>query len=102
MLLPMPSVTHLPGEIFELKAELNNEKKEKRKEAVKKVIAAMTVGKDVRYSRKFKLGDKPDSSITYKPTVVCPVNQNKAQTNRSVETVFTTYLNLPHKTQLSC
>lgn len=36
------------GEIFELKAELNNEKKEKRKEAVKKVIAAMTVGKDVR------------------------------------------------------
>lgn len=38
------------GEIFELKAELNNEKKEKRKEAVKKVIAAMTVGKDVRYS----------------------------------------------------
>ena len=37
------------GEIFELKAELNNEKKEKRKEAVKKVIAAMTVGKDVRY-----------------------------------------------------
>lgn len=38
----------LPGEIFELKAELNNEKKEKRKEAVKKVIAAMTVGKDVR------------------------------------------------------
>ena len=39
----------LIGEIFELKAELNNEKKEKRKEAVKKVIAAMTVGKDVRY-----------------------------------------------------
>lgn len=38
----------LIGEIFELKAELNNEKKEKRKEAVKKVIAAMTVGKDVR------------------------------------------------------
>lgn len=35
------------GEIFELKAELNNEKKEKRKEAVKKGIAAMTVGKDV-------------------------------------------------------
>lgn len=41
--------TFLLGEIFELKAELNNEKKEKRKEAVKKVIAAMTVGKDVRY-----------------------------------------------------
>ncbi|KAF3840662.1 hypothetical protein F7725_006524 [Dissostichus mawsoni] len=41
------SVLYLTGEIFELKAELNNEKKEKRKEAVKKVIAAMTVGKDV-------------------------------------------------------
>uniref|UniRef100_A0A2K6A8X1 AP complex subunit beta n=1 Tax=Mandrillus leucophaeus TaxID=9568 RepID=A0A2K6A8X1_MANLE len=38
--------TNKKGEIFELKAELNNEKKEKRKEAVKKVIAAMTVGKD--------------------------------------------------------
>uniref|UniRef100_A0A671S1H8 AP complex subunit beta n=1 Tax=Sinocyclocheilus anshuiensis TaxID=1608454 RepID=A0A671S1H8_9TELE len=43
-LIILPSVS---GEIFELKAELNNEKKEKRKEAVKKVIAAMTVGKDV-------------------------------------------------------
>uniref|UniRef100_A0A8D3A814 AP complex subunit beta n=1 Tax=Scophthalmus maximus TaxID=52904 RepID=A0A8D3A814_SCOMX len=41
------TVCPLSGEIFELKAELNNEKKEKRKEAVKKVIAAMTVGKDV-------------------------------------------------------
>ncbi|KAF3827693.1 hypothetical protein GH733_000928 [Mirounga leonina] len=38
--------TNKKGEIFELKAELNNEKKEKTKEAVKKVIAAMTVGKD--------------------------------------------------------
>eukprot|EP00128_Syssomonas_multiformis_P015628 Colp12_sorted_trinity150504_noHs@17709 len=35
------------GEIYELKAELNSEKKEKKKEAVKKVIASMTVGKDV-------------------------------------------------------
>uniref|UniRef100_A0A8D0GN59 Uncharacterized protein n=1 Tax=Sphenodon punctatus TaxID=8508 RepID=A0A8D0GN59_SPHPU len=39
----------IAGEIFELKAELNNEKKEKRKEAVKKVIAAMTVGKDENF-----------------------------------------------------
>lgn len=37
------------GEIFELKAELNSDKKEKKKEAVKKVIASMTVGKDVRW-----------------------------------------------------
>nr|XP_014351883.1 PREDICTED: AP-1 complex subunit beta-1 [Latimeria chalumnae] len=35
------------GEIFELKADLNSDKKEKKKEAVKKVIASMTVGKDV-------------------------------------------------------
>lgn len=32
-----------------MKAELNSDKKEKKKEAVKKVIASMTVGKDVRY-----------------------------------------------------
>lgn len=37
------------GEIFELKAELHSDKKEKKKEAVKKVIASMTVGKDVRF-----------------------------------------------------
>ena len=36
-----------PGEIHELKEELNNPKMEKKKDAVKKVIAAMTVGKDV-------------------------------------------------------
>uniref|UniRef100_A0A183C3Z3 AP complex subunit beta n=1 Tax=Globodera pallida TaxID=36090 RepID=A0A183C3Z3_GLOPA len=35
------------GEIFELKNELNSDKKEKKREAVKKVIASMTVGKDV-------------------------------------------------------
>lgn len=39
------------GEIFELKAELNSDKKEKKKEAVKKVIASMTVGKDVRWAK---------------------------------------------------
>ncbi|XP_019160568.1 PREDICTED: beta-adaptin-like protein B [Ipomoea nil] len=35
------------GEIPELKEELNSQHKDKRKDAVKKVIAAMTVGKDV-------------------------------------------------------
>eukprot|EP00124_Ichthyophonus_hoferi_P001583 Ihof_evm2s86 gene=Ihof_evmTU2s86 len=35
------------GEIYELKAELNSEKPQKRKDAVKKVIASMTLGKDV-------------------------------------------------------
>eukprot|EP00158_Paraphelidium_tribonemae_P006780 Partr_v1_DN27967_c1_g1_i4_m11886 putative Adaptor-related protein complex len=35
------------GETFELKAELNADTREKRKEGVKKVIANMTIGKDV-------------------------------------------------------
>ncbi len=36
------------GELAELKADLQSDKKEKKKEAVKKIIASMTVGKDVR------------------------------------------------------
>jgi len=39
--------TNKKGEIFELKAELNSGNGAKKKEAVKKVIASMTVGKDV-------------------------------------------------------
>jgi len=35
------------GELHELKEELNDQKEDRRKDAVKKVIAAMTVGKDV-------------------------------------------------------
>ncbi|XP_067930171.1 AP-1 complex subunit beta-1-like [Watersipora subatra] len=35
------------GELFELKAELNSEKRDLKKDAIKKVIASMTVGKDV-------------------------------------------------------
>ena len=35
------------GEIYELKEELRHPKAEKKREAIKKVIAAMTVGKDV-------------------------------------------------------
>ena len=45
---------NLAGEIFELKAELNSDKKDRKKEAVKKVIASMTVGKDVRYCIKIE------------------------------------------------
>ena len=37
----------MSGELAELKADLNDPKK-KKKEAVKKIIANMTVGKDVR------------------------------------------------------
>lgn len=35
------------GEFFELKAELNSQSNSVRKEAVRKTIAAMTIGKDV-------------------------------------------------------
>ena len=39
--------TNKKGEIAELRIELRSDKRERRKEAVKKVIASMTVGKDV-------------------------------------------------------
>jgi hypothetical protein len=42
-----PLLRRAAGEIHELREELANPKMEKKKEAVKKVIAAMTVGKDV-------------------------------------------------------
>ena len=35
------------GEIYELKSDLNSDRREKKKEAVKRVIASMTIGKDV-------------------------------------------------------
>ena len=37
----------LTGELFELQQQLNSVKKNDQRDAVKKVIAAMTVGKDV-------------------------------------------------------
>ena len=37
----------LAGENFELRADLNSEYRDKRKDTVKRVIANMTVGKDV-------------------------------------------------------
>lgn len=42
------SCFHFAGELAELRIDLKSEKKEKKKEAVKKIIASMTVGKDVR------------------------------------------------------
>ena len=38
---------HTAGELQDLKNELNGDTKEKRKNAIKKTIASMTVGKDV-------------------------------------------------------
>jgi len=40
-------VTPFKGEIAEWRDEINNPDRDKKKEAVKKVIAAMTIGKDV-------------------------------------------------------
>ena len=37
------------GEMAELKADLQSDKKDRKKEAIKKIIANMTVGKDVRW-----------------------------------------------------
>ncbi len=45
----MLRITPHTGELAELKADLQSDKKERKKEAVKKIIASMTVGKDVRY-----------------------------------------------------
>jgi AP-1 complex subunit beta-1 len=42
---PAPEIR--AGEIHELKEELDSPKEDKKRDAVKKVIAAMTVGKDV-------------------------------------------------------
>lgn len=43
--LPCYAINHRSGENFELRADLNSEYREKRKDAIKKVIANMTVGK---------------------------------------------------------
>jgi hypothetical protein len=42
----------LPGEIFELREDLVSLKEDKKKEAVKKVIAAMTIGTKVWRSKR--------------------------------------------------
>ena len=44
-----PSYVVCAGEMAELKADLQSDKKERKKEAIKKIIANMTVGKDVRW-----------------------------------------------------
>lgn len=41
------SILGTVGENFELRADLNSEYREKRKDAIKRVIANMTVGKGV-------------------------------------------------------
>lgn len=44
---PRPPLITSSGENYELRADLNSEYRDKRKDAIKRVIANMTVGKDV-------------------------------------------------------
>lgn len=67
----LPTNNTLKGEIHELKRELDNPQESVKKEAIKKVIAAMTVGKDVsmlfpdvvKCIRTTNLGNSPSSSF---------------------------------------
>lgn len=43
----------------ELRTDLKSDKKERKKEAVKKIIASMTVGKDVRYVSRKRCSKSP-------------------------------------------
>ena len=50
------ALSHRPGENFELRADLNSEYRDKRKDAIKRVIANMTVGKGAcKTSRIYRL-----------------------------------------------
>ena len=63
------SLPPFSGEIFELKAELNSDKKEKKKEAVKKVIASMTVGKDVRCVGAGRVAAESSSDLCFRASL---------------------------------
>ena len=62
------------GEIFELKSELNSDKKERKREAVKKTIANMTVG---------KVGDMSPNFYTGTCRLQCCANSIKINQIRS-------------------
>ena len=49
--LPMSLRAPRKGENYELGVDLNSEYRDKRKDAIKRVIASMTVGKGARLSR---------------------------------------------------
>ena len=46
-LRPRPLIFSSSGELAELRLDLQGDKRDKKKDAIKKVIASMTVGKDV-------------------------------------------------------
>jgi len=78
------------GEIHELQEELNNGKEDKRKEAVKKVIAAMTVGKDVSMLFTDVLNCIQTNNLELKKLVyLYVINHAKMQPDRAILAVNT-------------
>jgi len=78
------------GEIHELQEELNNQKEDKRKEAVKKVIAAMTVGKDVSMLFTDVLNCIQTNNLELKKLVyLYVINHAKMQPDRAILAVNT-------------
>jgi len=78
------------GEIHEFQEELNNQKEDKRKEAVKKVIAAMTVGKDVSMLFTDVLNCIQTNNLELKKLVyLYVINHAKMQPDRAILAVNT-------------
>jgi AP-1 complex subunit beta-1 len=78
------------GEMWELKEELNSLKEDKKKEAVKKVIAAMTVGKDVSQVFTDVLNCMQTDNLELKKLVYLYVmNYAKTQPDRAILAVNT-------------
>jgi AP-1 complex subunit beta-1 len=78
------------GEIHELKEELNSLKEDKKKEAVKKVIAFMTVGKDVSMLFTDVLSCMQTHNLELKKLVYLYVmNYAKSQPDRAILAVNT-------------
>lgn len=83
-------VNSAPGEIHELKEELNSLKEDKKKEAVKKVIAFMTVGKDVSMLFADVLKCMQTQNLELKKLVYLYVmNYAKSQPDRAILAVNT-------------
>eukprot|EP01116_Phalansterium_solitarium_P013980 TRINITY_DN3145_c0_g2_i1.p1 TRINITY_DN3145_c0_g2~~TRINITY_DN3145_c0_g2_i1.p1 ORF type:complete len:907 (-),score=445.47 TRINITY_DN3145_c0_g2_i1:185-2905(-) len=82
--------TSKKGEIGELKEELNSLKEDKRRDAVKKVIAAMTVGKDVSMLFTDVLNCIQTNSLELKKLVyLYIINHAKLQPDRAILAVNT-------------
>lgn len=78
------------GEIHELKEELNSQREDKKKDAVKKVIAAMTVGKDVSMLFTDVLNCMQTHNLELKKLVYLYVmNYAKSQPDRAILAVNT-------------